>query len=198
MSKTSLASKFAGLMNGTAFLAGKKTGKAADGEDTDAEKPTKREGETDEEFEKRLKEWEDSQDDGESAEGPKDTSDDDQDKEEKMKKAKADGIAEGTQAEKARWSAVLSSPAAIGRVVAACTFLDNSDMSAEAITKALAAMPAEGPAARSTTRDRMAEEKIPAPSVGGGKEAGGDPDPAKAFAASVTAAAEKARGKKAA
>lgn len=194
MSKTSLASKFAGLMSGSAFLAGKKTGKAADGEDTEAEKPTKGDDESDEEFEKRLKEWEDAQDDGEEAEGtPKDTSDDDQDKEEKLKSAKAAGVAEGVLAERARWTAVLSSPAASGRVIAACTFLESTDLAPEAINKALSAMPEER-AARSTTRERMAQEAIPVPAVGG-STAEADPDPAKAFAARVTASAEKARGK---
>jgi hypothetical protein len=194
------ASRFAGLIGA---LSGKKAGSDKDDDKTAtaAEKPTQNDGESDEDFQKRLKKWEDSQDDGPGAETPKDTTDDgpNDGDEKKIKKAEAAGhaagltagIVQGAAAEKARWEGVLASDAAKGKVIAACSLLADTDMTAAAIQKTLAALPSDGPA-RSTLAARH-PEPTPAPTVGDDQNAGApDLKTPQGFAAGVAAALAKA------
>lgn len=191
------ASRFAGLIGA---LSGKKAG-TDDKDDKNAkgEKPTQNDGESDEDFQKRLKKWEEDQDDDESAENPKDTTKDDEDG--KAKKAakeaedkiRAEGHAAGVAAERARWGDTLASTAAAGKVIAACSLLADTDMNAASVQRTLAALPAETP--RSTLAARH-PEPTPAPAPAGGEDPTKAEGP-KGFAARVAAAVATVRPEKA-
>jgi len=194
------ASRFASLLG----IGAKKAADDKEDKNCKGEKPTQKEGESDEDFEKRLKEWEDAQDDdGEKAEGtPKDTSDDDQDKnDDKAKKAlkdatdkaRAEGRAAGITAERNRWSETLASTAAAGKVVAACSLLADTDLNAAQVQKTLAALPAE--TTRSTLAQRTGGQPTPAPKPEGGEDPTKAEGP-KGFAARVAAAVAVARPEK--
>jgi hypothetical protein len=156
-----------------------------------ADKPTQDEGESDEDFQKRLKKWEDENPDGKKkGEGPKDTSDDDQDDGEKLKAARAEGVAAGIATERARWSAVLASPEAAGKAVNACDFLGDTDLEASAITKMLGKISA--PTGRSTLAERQKHTATPAPGIEGGEDPAKQDGP-KGFAARMSATMDRIR-----
>ena len=196
-------SRFAGLMGHLL------TGASAEAV-VAAEKPTKKDDESQEDFDKRLKEWEDAQDDGEegkkgkNADMPKDTTDDSPEQpDDKVKKAiqegsdkaRAEGHAAGAKAEKARWADTLASDAAKGKPISAISLLADSDMTAAALQKTLAALPVEN--ARTTLAQRNPNgTPAPAPLLAG-DAADGQKQPGK-FAARVAQALENINGKKAA
>lgn len=183
-------SRFAGLMGG--LLSGKTATEDGKDKDQSAEKPVKREDESDEDFEERLKKWREEGGE-EEAETPDDVTDTTETDDGKVKKAKEDGVAEGVTAERNRWSTVLASPAAAGKAITACSLLADTDMTAANIQKTLAALPAEG--GRSTLAQRTGNKPTPAPAVDGGKSAAEPGSPA-AFATEVAAARELARPSK--
>ena len=175
-------SRFAGLMG-----FGAKAAEDDKPEDQMAEKPVQEEGESDEDFQKRLDKWKEEGGEEEAA-APADPGDES----EKCKKAKEEGVAEGVAAERARWSGVLASTEAAGTAITACSLLADTDMAAASIQKTLAALPAES--TRSTLAQRTQNQPTPAPAIDGGKapEAG---SPA-AFAAAVQASRELVRPSK--
>lgn len=188
-------SKFAGLIGGLLSSAAPAAIIPAVG--IKAEKPTKKDDESEEDFQKRLKEWEDGQDDDTSAETPMDTTEDspEQPDDEAMKRCRDEGHAAGVVAERARWGGVLASPEAAGKPISAMSLLE-TDMTAAAIQKTLAALPAEAAGQRSTLASRHAEP-TPAPAV---DSPAADPQakqPGK-FAARVNQALENINGTKAA
>lgn len=182
-------SRFAALMG---KFTGKKAEEGKDDKNAKGEKPVQREDETDEDFEKRLKEWEDSGKEGKSAEQPKDTSDDDQDETEKLKKAETKGFADGVAAANTRWTDVLASTEAQGKVVTACDLLADTDLDAAAIKKALAKI--QAPTGRSTLAQRQ-PTPTPAPAVDPAPDPAAQEGP-KGFAARVQAAVAKVRPSK--
>lgn len=152
-------------------------------------KPEKKDGESDEDYQERVKKWEESGDE-ESAETPKDVTDND---EEKCKKAETTGFANGLKAANDRWTTVLASKEAVGKVVMACDMLADTDLDATAIIKALGKFPA--PTARSTLHERQAGNPTPAPSTEGGVDPTKDNTPS-GFAARMQMAVDQVKGKK--
>lgn len=193
-------SRFAGLMGHLLTGTSAEAAKAA-------EKPCQKDGESDDDFAKRMKAWEDDQEDEdeELAETPmKDTTDDSPEQpDDKAKKAlkdatdaaRAEGLAAGVKAEKARWADTLASDAAKGKPISAISLLADSDMTAAALQKTLAALPVEN--ARTTLAQRNPNgTPAPAPAPAG-DAADGQKQPGK-FAARVAQALENISGKKAA
>lgn len=182
MSKTS---KFAAAFGFAPAVAGEDPEKKddKDAKAKKADKPERKDGESDEDYAKRCDEA-----DKEKEAAAKKAAESEGEKE---KEAKAAGHAAGVTAERARWAAVLSSPQASGRGVTACTLLETTDMSADALCATLATVP-EMKAATIGLAARMAAAEIPKPSPGGAEEAA--PGSAKANANAIVAAAAKARG----
>lgn len=144
---------------------------------------------------KKMKRAEDEEDEDEDE--PKDRADEeDGDGEENAKRKKALCIvkahAEGRAFERARWSAVMSSKAAAGRLPLACSLLTDTRMSAEKVCAALLASPTE---ARQGLAARMAA--VPRPDVGAHVPGADAPDPStpNGRAAIMRGAYDKATGR---
>lgn len=191
----SKVSRFAGLLG----FGAKKAAEDPKDKDKDkeaahqAKKPVQGEDESDEDFKKRMKAWEDEDEEEDDEDGDEELAEEPKDVDEKCKKAKADGLAEGIAAERSRWADTLASKAAEGRVVSACSLLADTDMNAASIQKTLAALPAE--TGRSTLASRHVQP-TPAPAADGGAGAP-DPKTPQGFAAAVKAAVDKVRPPKA-
>ena len=201
MSKSTLrasASPFAHLIPG--FLAAKSDDKDMKGRKAEDEKPKKDDEDEDTKAKKTAEESEPDEDTG-IDEGdkpdlvdvvdPDDSIDEDAAPEEDDSDPKVRKAAKsGRKAERARWTKVMGSKAADGRVAAACQLLSTTTASAASVIGTLAALPAvEAPAAsggRGRLDERMASR--PGPKVGqDAPAAGGD------FAAQSAAAMAKVR-----
>jgi hypothetical protein len=76
------------------------------------------------------------------------TASDDNDEDEKAKAARTAGYAEGYEAQRQRCAAIFASPAAAQNIALAAELAFNSDMDAEAVTRALTKAPAPVAASR--------------------------------------------------
>lgn len=114
--------------------------------------------------------------------------DDDEEEDEKKRDRKACASA-ARASERDRWTAVMSSAEAKGRVPLACSLLADTDMSAEKIRGALTASPTES---RQGLSARMAA--VPRPDVGSPPPERPDPRSPSGQASSIVAAYKKASG----
>lgn len=177
------SSRFALLFNADA-KGGKKAKEHDDDEERDeAGKLVKKDGESDDDYAKRCE-------DDEEASAEEETDDPDAEKEDEDKDKEAAAYARGVQAERARWDAVLTSEAAIGRGPLACSFLADTDLTAPQLIKAIALAPA-GKGATGGLAARMAAARIPAPSPGNEEPAASSPN---ATVQAILAARAKADG----
>lgn len=146
-------------------------------------KPERKDGESDEDYDARVKAWEDDQEEEEARRA---------EEEENCRKAKEEGEKEGRKAESTRWQTVLASTEAVGKAAMACDLLaDHPDMDAAAICKILGkAAPQTTVAPRRALSDRHAQP-TPAPATGTGHDDPTKQGGPKGFAARVAAAVEK-------
>lgn len=193
MAKTAAApakgSKFAALSSVPAAKKPAKATKVAAEEDDEDPERKKKDGESDSDYAKRMEDMDEKEKQA-KAEGGKEGDDDDDDE-----KKKAAHIAEGYKMAHTRWSTVLASDNAAGRVSLACQLLDDTPLTAEQIDGVLAMSPIGAAQAATPLARRMAAADIPTPAIEGGA------GPAKpgsdgAIIAQCLAAAEKARGGK--
>lgn len=197
------SSPFANLFS---FSAKKKAAKEEE------EECKQHEGESDEEYAKRMRKME--FEDGDERRQAEDESDEDysarmkkrtkaesekeeeEEEEEEREKEKAAAFANGFKAGGARWQTVLSSDVAVGRGTMACELLASTEMTAPDILKTLAKMPTENSGAKSGLYARMAQSEAATPKPTPGAAPAAAPGDAKAVAAACLAAADKARGEK--
>lgn len=149
----------------------------------DEEERKQRDDETDEEYAKRMEELDKDGDDDDDKEG--DEADGDKEADEESDKEKA-----ARRNERARCAAIFASEAAAARPDVAAHLAFETDMSAKAATKMLSTFAAGGAPARTSLASRMSTVK----QVNTGTGRAAAPGGASAVAAQILAAGKKRRG----